>query len=78
MKISKHFLQVLDVFVYEPVKQHYVLDICRETGLPTLIVYPILFQLEQNFWITSEWKNVHNSQSDYLSVRPRRRLYKLT
>ena len=49
-------------------------QVCRETGLPSGTVYPILSRLEQAGWLTSNWE-----QGDPVALgRPRQRYYRLT
>ncbi|MGB5595319.1 MAG: helix-turn-helix transcriptional regulator [Crocosphaera sp.] len=74
MRITKPLLQVLAVFLDKPSQQLSGSDICDQTKLSTGTVYPILFRLEQNHWLCSEWEQVEPKKVG----RPRKRLYSLT
>ena len=49
-------------------------DICKQTGLPSGTVYPILSRLEEAGWLQSRWETGDPSELG----RPRRRFYTVT
>lgn len=49
-------------------------EVCRETGLPSGTVYPILTRLEEAGWLHSNWE----IGDPAVLGRPRRRYYTLT
>jgi DNA-binding MarR family transcriptional regulator len=49
-------------------------DVCKQTGLPSGTVYPILSRLEEAGWLRSSWETGDPSALG----RPRRRFYTLT
>ncbi|GAA2281526.1 hypothetical protein GCM10010149_27440 [Nonomuraea roseoviolacea subsp. roseoviolacea] len=66
---------VLRVFLSDPARERYGLDVCAEAGLASGTVYPILATLEELGWVESRWEDpeVHVREG-----RPRRRYYLLT
>jgi PadR family transcriptional regulator, regulatory protein PadR len=66
---------VLRVMLAEPASEHYGLQICAETGLPSGTIYPIVARLEQLGWVTSNWEDPAEHVTE---GRPRRRYYRLT
>jgi PadR family transcriptional regulator, regulatory protein PadR len=67
-------LRVLSALFEHPSAKHYGLEVCRDTGLPSGTVYPILMRLEQAGWLDSAWEEVDPREAK----RPRRRFYRLT
>jgi PadR family transcriptional regulator, regulatory protein PadR len=66
---------VLRVMLAEPASEHYGLQLCEETGLPSGTIYPIAARLEQFGWVTSNWEDPAEHVTE---GRPRRRYYRLT
>ncbi|GGT02510.1 hypothetical protein GCM10010156_70640 [Planobispora rosea] len=66
---------VLQVFLADPVRQRYGLELCEETGLPSGTVYPILARLEQIGWLDTRWEE---PDAHVDAGRPRRRYYTIT
>jgi len=78
MKAPRLTLQtqlVLGIFLDDPLRERYGLELAELVGLPTGTIYPILARLEQIGWVTSEWEDpaVHEAAG-----RPRRRFYRVT
>jgi PadR family transcriptional regulator len=66
---------VLRALLDRPTAQHYGLELCERTGLPSGTVYPIIARLEQVGWLESEWE----APDEHIAAgRPRRRYYRLT
>lgn len=66
---------VLQVFLSDPARRRYGLELCEETGLPAGTVYPILARLEGAGWLETHWEDP-GARSD--EGRPRRRYYTIT
>lgn len=66
---------VLRTLLAEPAQEMYGLQICREAGLPSGTIHPILARLEGLGWLESHWEDTGSAHSD---GRPRRRYYRLT
>lgn len=66
---------VLRAILAEPTADHYGLQLCEETGLPSGTVYPIVARLEQVGWIASNWEDPVQHIAE---GRPRRRYYRFT
>ncbi len=66
---------VLRVILAAPASEHYGLQLCEETGLPSGTIYPIVARLEQLGWVTSNWEDPAEHVTE---GRPRRRYYRLT
>lgn len=66
---------VLRAMLAEPTAEHYGLQLCEETGLPSGTIYPIVARLEQLGWVVSSWEEPvrHTTEG-----RPRRRYYRFT
>ena len=73
-RLSHQTLRVLRVFLNEQPKETAGSDICKQTGLLSGTLYPILMRLERSGWLTSRWEQVDPRNAG----RPRRRLYRLT
>jgi len=74
VRLSLQTLQVLRALLDDPEGAHYGLEICRETGLPTGSIYPILARLEASRLAASEWEDIDEAAAK----RRRRRHYRLT
>ena len=66
---------VLRALLQDPREQHYGLQLCEQTGLPSGTVYPIVARLEQLGWLESRWED---PDAHIAEGRPRRRYYRLT
>lgn len=66
---------VLRALLDRPTAQHYGLELCERTGLPSGTVYPIVARLEQVGWLESQWED---PEAHVAAGRPRRRYYRLT
>jgi PadR family transcriptional regulator len=66
---------VLRAVLDRPTAQHYGLELCEQTGLPSGTIYPIVARLEQVGWLESEWED---PEAHVAAGRPRRRYYRLT
>lgn len=73
-RITVPFTKVLSVFISHPKKEYSGADICRETGLKSGTVYPMLLKMTENGWLKNEWENVDPKKVG----RPKRRMYVLT
>jgi PadR family transcriptional regulator PadR len=67
--------RVLRALLREPAREHYGLQLCEETGLPSGTLYPIIARLEQLGWLESHWED---PETHVAAGRPRRRYYRLT
>lgn len=65
---------VLRLFLTDPSKEWYGLELGQESGLPNGTVHPILSRLERFGWLESRWEQV----DVHAEKRPRRRYYQLT
>ena len=74
MQVSLQTLQLLQVFMENPSRPRYGLELAKRTGLKSGTVYPALGRLEQQGWLTSEVEDVDPT----LAKRPARRIYTLT
>jgi DNA-binding PadR family transcriptional regulator len=74
MQVSLQTLQLLQVFMEDPSRARYGLELAKRTGLKSGTVYPALGRLEQEGWLTSEVEDVDPK----LAKRPARRIYTLT
>jgi PadR family transcriptional regulator, regulatory protein PadR len=66
---------VLRALLAEPAAEHYGLQLCAETGLPSGTIYPIVARLEQLGWVVSSWEDPVQHITE---GRPRRRYYRFT
>jgi DNA-binding PadR family transcriptional regulator len=64
---------VLQVFLEDPQRELYGLEICTRAGLQTGTIHPILARLEKFGWLRSSWEQIDPKQEG----RPRRRYYRL-
>ncbi len=65
---------VLGVLLDEPTREMYGLQICRNAGLPSGTIHPILARLEGCGWLESRWEDIDPVKKG----RPRRRYYRLS
>lgn len=65
---------VLRVFLEDPDRELYGLEIAAHTGLLPGTTYPILDRLQRASWMTSRWETIDPRDEQ----RPRRRYYRLT
>lgn len=65
---------VLTVFLEEPTREWYGLELCNVAGLASGTIHPILARLEQVGWVESRWEDVDPRDEG----RPRRRYYRLS
>lgn len=66
---------VLRALLAEPTLEMYGLQICKQAGLPSGTIHPILARLEREHgWLTSRWEDINPE----VEGRPRRRYYRLT
>ena len=73
-RLSDEAAAALLLFVSEPRRQRFGLDIIKETGLASGSLYPILHRFEQRRLLTSCWEDLDIAVAG--SRRPRK-LYKL-
>lgn len=66
--------QVLRVFLADPGRELYGLEIAGEAELASGTIHPILARLERCGWLTSRWEELGQEAIG----RPRRRFYKIT
>jgi PadR family transcriptional regulator PadR len=74
LRMTVQVLLVLQALLRDPGKERYGLEITEQTGLQPGTIYPILFRLESERWVTSRWEDI-DPQAE---KRPRRRYYSLT
>ncbi|HEY2282531.1 MAG TPA: helix-turn-helix transcriptional regulator [Solirubrobacteraceae bacterium] len=67
-------IEVLSLLVNDPRNPWYGLELCREAGLKSGTIYPILARLESLGVLESEFEQADPTELG----RPRRRLYRLT
>jgi PadR family transcriptional regulator PadR len=65
---------VIQIFLEDPKRELYGLEIGNEAGLPSGTVHPILARFEGLGWAESRWEEIEPR----LQGRPPRRYYKLT
>lgn len=65
---------VLSVFLDDPTRPRYGLELSKAARLYTGTLYPLLSRFERSGWLDSYWEDVDES----LEGRPRRRMYRLT
>ncbi|GII26559.1 PadR family transcriptional regulator [Planotetraspora mira] len=73
--MTRPTLDVIKVFLAEPDRELYGLELRAETGLANGTLYPRLAQLEGYGWLESRWEY---AESDERAGRPPRRYYRLT
>jgi DNA-binding PadR family transcriptional regulator len=67
-------LRLLSVFMQDPTKPAYGLELVKAVRSRSGTIYPILARLERAGWIRGEWEDISPSEER----RPRRRFYTLT
>jgi len=65
---------VLHVFLEDPARELYGLEIGSGAGLPSGTLHPILARLESVGWLESRWEDIDPSAEG----RPARRYYRMT
>ncbi|MEU8340434.1 helix-turn-helix transcriptional regulator [Actinomadura meyerae] len=68
-------LLVLKEMLADPDREHFGLELSRQTGQPTGTIYPIIVRLERCGWVESSWEPPERHLGE---GRRRRRYYKLT
>lgn len=66
--------QVLLLFLGDPTRERYGLEISRQAALPRGTLYRSLMRMEDAGWLESAWEDIDPS----VAGRPPRRLYRLT
>src|SRR2546423_12787530 len=74
LRLTTPRLLALGVFLDDPERERYGLDVAREAGLEPGTIYPILVAFENAGWLRSGEEDV----DPHLAGRPRRRYYVLT
>jgi PadR family transcriptional regulator PadR len=74
-RITRPTLDMIRVFLAEPEREFYGLELRAATGLANGTLYPRLAQLEGYGWLESRWEY---AESDERAGRPPRRYYRLT
>lgn len=65
---------VLRVFLEDPTREMYGLEICAVAGLASGTIHPILARFEGVGWLESHFEDIDPRET----ARPRRRYYRLT
>ena len=73
-RLSHQTLRVLRLFLEKPREALAGSDVCKQTGMLSGTLYPILMRLERSGWLASRWEQLDPSEAG----RPRKRLYRLT
>lgn len=73
-RLSDASATVLELFVREPERKRFGLDILKDTGISSGSLYPILHRLEGEGLLRAEWEPLENATAN--GRRPRR-LYRL-
>jgi PadR family transcriptional regulator PadR len=73
-RITAQLQRVLLLFLQDPSRRYYGLEIAREANLQRGTLYPMLVRLEERGWLTSEWENI----DPVVEGRRPRRYYTLT
>ena len=73
-RLSHQTLRVIRLFLEQPKGRFAGSDICKQTGMLSGTLYPILMRLEKAGWLDSQWEELDPSEAG----RPRKRLYWLT
>lgn len=74
VKLTVTVATVLCVFLSDPDRKWYGLELMRETELPSGTLYPVLARMEAEGWLASERETTRAHEEG----RPRRRYYTLT
>ena len=64
--------KVIQAFAEEPAAWRHGYGLCRQTGLKSGSMYPILMRLADRGWLETDW------ESEVPAGRPPRHLYRLT
>jgi PadR family transcriptional regulator PadR len=73
-RITKPTLRLLEIFLAEPRRSWYGLELMERVGMKSGTVYPILHRLKTDGWLAVELEDVDPA----IAGRPVRRLYCLT
>jgi PadR family transcriptional regulator PadR len=73
-RLTAPLQRVLLLFLQDPSRRYYGLQIAREADLKAGTLYPMLARLEDRGWVTSEWEVIDPS----IEGRRPRRYYTLT
>lgn len=73
-RLSHPSLQILRMFLDQPLESLSGSDISKKTGILSGTLYPILLRFERVGWLKSQWELLNPKEEG----RPRRRLYKIT
>lgn len=73
--MTRPTLLVLQTLLSDQSRHWYGLELCRETGLLSGTVYPIIARLEREGWVASRWEDPMLQERE---GRPRRRYYWVT
>ena len=73
-RLSHQTLRVLRVLLDRQPQEAAGSEICKQTGMLSGTLYPIVMRLERSGWLKSRWEEVEPRAVG----RPRRRLYRLT
>jgi PadR family transcriptional regulator len=73
--MTLHTLRVLTELLDDPSGHHFGFELCKQTGLASGTLYPILAKLERAGWVISEWEPGYDPAR---VERPRRRYYQLS
>lgn len=65
-------LRIAGAFLAEPDRHHWGYDLCRQTGVRSGVLYPVLSRFERRGWLRSDW------ETELVPGRPRRRYYEMT
>jgi PadR family transcriptional regulator PadR len=73
-RLSDTSAAVLALFLNEPERERFGLDILKDTGIPSGSLYPILHRMEREGLLIAKWEPLEDATSN--GRRPRR-LYRL-
>lgn len=73
-RITKPTLRLLEIFLADPRRSWYGLELMERAALKSGTVYPILHRLRADGWLVAELENIDPA----VEGRPPRRLYSLT
>lgn len=74
MRQSRQARQIIAEMLKDPEGEHYGLDLGRTTGLASGTLYPILFRMEREGWLSSAWERI----DPRIEGRSPRKYYSLT
>jgi len=73
-QLTPQVVAVLETMLEDPAEPWYGFELCKEAGLRSGTIYPLLARLERAGWLKSSWEELDPSEAG----RPPRRLYRLT